>query len=85
MQRSGGKLLLLSLKIWGTNAQNKAGIGVDLLMVMVLLALLVVMLTLPLVPLHVIFRLSKKKRGSHDSRVLLPLNLHGFIHKTPKN
>ena len=84
MQRSGGKLLLLSLKMWGSNGRNKAGIGVDLMVVMVLLVFLMVVLPLPLVPVLVIFGYRKKKRSSHDSRVLLPLNLQGFIHKAPR-
>ena len=41
--------------MWGTNVQNKAGIGEHLLMVMVLLVFLMVVLPLPLVPVHAIF------------------------------
>ena len=54
------------------------------MVVMVLLVFLMVVLPLPLVPVLVIFGYRKKKRNSHDSRVLLPLNLHGFIHKAPR-
>ena len=83
MQQSGGKLPLLSLKMRGSIGQKKAGILVDLLVVMVLLVFLVVVLPLPLVPMRVIFSY-RKKQSSHDSRVLLPLNLQGFIHKAPR-
>ena len=60
MQRSGGKLLLLSLKMWGNNGKNKAGIGEDLLVVMVLLVFVVVVIPLPLVSEQVIFGYRKK-------------------------
>jgi hypothetical protein len=76
-------MLLLSLEMWGSNGQNKAGIGLDLLMVLVLLVFLVVVLPLLLVQVDVIFGY-RKKRSSNDSRVLLPLNLCGLIHKAPR-
>jgi len=62
MQRSGRKLLLLSLKMWGSNGRNKAGIEVDLMVMLVLLVFLVVLLPLPmpLVPVLVIFGYGKK-------------------------
>jgi len=68
MQWSGGELLLLSLKLWGTNGQNKAGIGLDLLVVMVLLVFLLVVLPLPLMPIDMIFGY-RKKTGAHTIRV----------------
>ncbi len=52
-------------------------------MMVVMLVFLVVVLPLPLVPLHVIFGY-RKKRSSHDSRVLLPLNLQAIIHNAPR-
>ena len=60
MQRSGGELLLLSLKMWLTNGKNKAGIELDLLVVMVLMVFLVVVLPMSLVRMHVIFGYRKK-------------------------
>ena len=38
--------------MWGSNGQNKAGIGEDILVVMVLLVFPVVVMPLPLVPVR---------------------------------
>jgi len=68
MHRSGGKLLKLSLNMWGSNGRNKAGIAMDLMVVIVLLVFLVVLLPLPLVPVLVIFGY-RKQNGVHMIRV----------------
>jgi hypothetical protein len=52
--------------MWGANGQKKG--GVDLLMVMVLFGFLVVVLPLPIVPVHAIFGY-RKKLGAHKIRV----------------
>ena len=48
-------MLLPSLKMRGSNEQNKAGNGVYLLLVMVVVGVLVVVLPLTLDPMQVIF------------------------------
>ncbi len=70
--------------MWGTNGQNKAGIGEHLLMVMVLLVFLVVVLPLPLVLEHVIFGYRKKTVLTRFACAATTKSKGSFI-KVPEN
>ena len=70
--------------MWGANGQNRAGIGVDLLMVMVLQVFLMVVLPLPLVPVHAIFGYRKKPKLTRFACVATAKSRGPFI-KLPKN